>query len=201
MAGTHPDDIATSVARSGRPAKRAKGSGVSEKQGDEIEALFANPDKALANPLGPKAKVLAPPPEIVTNVQGSSAGAGSGEFHVYKASRRREYERLRAMDEDVEREKADRDWEEKRAEAKSKEDARLSKNRARREKQKARQAKTKGNGVADVPAEGQANGSQLVKKRLVPAKTMPTQDTAEDGNVPVADNAVETIGLTFMEDD
>lgn len=33
------------------------------------------------------------------NVQGSSAGAGSGEFHVYKQSRRREYERLKLMDE------------------------------------------------------------------------------------------------------
>lgn len=34
------------------------------------------------------------------NVQGSSAGAGSGEFHVYKQSRRREYERLKLMDEE-----------------------------------------------------------------------------------------------------
>lgn len=33
------------------------------------------------------------------NVQGSSAGAGSGEFHVYKQNRRREYERLKLMDE------------------------------------------------------------------------------------------------------
>jgi hypothetical protein len=31
------------------------------------------------------------------NVQGSSAGAGSGEFHVYKQARRREYERLKIM--------------------------------------------------------------------------------------------------------
>lgn len=36
---------------------------------------------------------------MMKNVQGSSAGAGSGEFHVYKAGRRREYERLKAMDE------------------------------------------------------------------------------------------------------
>ena len=33
------------------------------------------------------------------NVQGSSAGAGSGEFHVYKQNRRREYERLKLMEE------------------------------------------------------------------------------------------------------
>ena len=33
------------------------------------------------------------------NVTGSSAGAGSGEFHVYKQQRRREYERIQLMEE------------------------------------------------------------------------------------------------------
>ena len=37
------------------------------------------------------------------NVQGSSAGAGSGEFHVYKASRRREYERLKIMEDQAQK--------------------------------------------------------------------------------------------------
>lgn len=38
------------------------------------------------------------PHEMMKNVQGSAAGAGSGEFHVYKASRRREYERVKLME-------------------------------------------------------------------------------------------------------
>lgn len=38
---------------------------------------------------------------MMKNVQGSSAGAGSGEFHVYKASRRREYERLKLMEDEA----------------------------------------------------------------------------------------------------
>jgi hypothetical protein len=35
---------------------------------------------------------------MVKNVQASAAAAGSGEFHVYKHSRRREAERLKQMD-------------------------------------------------------------------------------------------------------
>ena len=38
-----------------------------------------------------------PPPDMVNHVQGSSAGVGSGEFHVYKMSRRNESERIEAM--------------------------------------------------------------------------------------------------------
>ena len=53
---------------------------------------------------GPKLKAMPPPPEIVANVQGSSAGAGSGEFHVYKASRRRENERVKMMDDELRKE-------------------------------------------------------------------------------------------------
>ena len=34
---------------------------------------------------------------MVNHVQGSSAGVGSGEFHVYKMSRRNESERIEAM--------------------------------------------------------------------------------------------------------
>lgn len=43
-------------------------------------------------------KTLRAPHEMMKNVQGSAAGAGSGEFHVYKASRRREYERVKLME-------------------------------------------------------------------------------------------------------
>ncbi|KAF2748407.1 DUF1168-domain-containing protein, partial [Sporormia fimetaria CBS 119925] len=67
---------------------------------NEVSALFAKPDREIHIPSSKSQKNLAAPPEIVANVQGSSAGAGSGEFHVYKASRRREYERLRLMDEE-----------------------------------------------------------------------------------------------------
>lgn len=70
-----------------------------EKQRGQLEKLLKDPSKPAYIPLPPKEKMFRPPREMMKNVQGSSAGAGSGEFHVYKASRRREYERLKMMDE------------------------------------------------------------------------------------------------------
>jgi hypothetical protein len=66
----------------------------------QLAKLLKDPAKPVSIPAPPKEKVYKVRYEgIVKNVQGSSAGAGSGEFHVYKQSRRREYERLKLMDE------------------------------------------------------------------------------------------------------
>lgn len=66
----------------------------------QLERLMKDPTKPVVLPTPPKEKTIRPPREMIKNVQGSSAGAGSGEFHVYKASRRREYERLKLMEEE-----------------------------------------------------------------------------------------------------
>jgi hypothetical protein len=64
-----------------------------------LDRLLKDPTKAAYIPPPPKDKTVRAPREMMKNVQGSSAGAGSGEFHVYKAGRRREYERLKLLDE------------------------------------------------------------------------------------------------------
>ena len=70
-----------------------------ERQRMQLNKLLKDPSKPAPVPAPPKEKTLRPPREMMKNVQGSSAGAGSGEFHVYKQNRRREYERLKLMDE------------------------------------------------------------------------------------------------------
>lgn len=70
-----------------------------ERQRVQLDRLLKDPTKPAYVPNAPKEKAIRPPREMMKNVQGSSAGAGSGEFHVYKASRRREYERLKLLDE------------------------------------------------------------------------------------------------------
>uniref|UniRef100_A0A8C4JI65 PRKR interacting protein 1 n=1 Tax=Dromaius novaehollandiae TaxID=8790 RepID=A0A8C4JI65_DRONO len=54
-----------------------------------------------------------PPPEFVRDVMGSSAGAGSGEFHVYRHLRRREYQRQDFMDAMAEKQKLDEEFQKK----------------------------------------------------------------------------------------
>ncbi|KAI6909933.1 hypothetical protein KC318_g13494 [Hortaea werneckii] len=137
-----------------------------------ISTLFAHPDRPVHIPdsstqnshTGPAA-----PPEIVTNVQGSSAGAGSGEFHVYKASRRRENERLKAMDEDNEREVKDREFEDRVGEMRRRDEEVLRRNREKREKAKARKKKG-GKGGGGEGADEKESGDAGTKRKLGPAR-------------------------------
>ncbi|KAI9893868.1 MAG: hypothetical protein M1814_005421 [Vezdaea aestivalis] len=140
-----PESIPTSQdPRSRRPTKRRALTPVSL-QANSVEALFAHPEREVHIPEAAtkdgKPKTLGPPPEIVANVQGSSAGAGSGEFHVYKASRRREYERIRLMEVEVTKEKEATEFRHSKEDWQKKDEAKTNKNKARREKQKARKLK------------------------------------------------------------
>ncbi|KAI1210387.1 uncharacterized protein F4807DRAFT_423213 [Annulohypoxylon truncatum] len=166
MSGEGPESIPTSAdPRSKRPTKKRALTPLSA-QAREVEVLFSKPDQEIRVPdpssssaLSSKKRALPPPPEIVTNVQGSSAGAGSGEFHVYKASRRREYERLRRMDEEVADERERAAFERAREERERRDDEKTRKNREKREKAKARKAgKGKNGGGGGGGGGGNKNG-------------------------------------------
>ncbi|EFW98881.1 duf1168 domain containing protein [Grosmannia clavigera kw1407] len=151
MSGDGPESIPTSAdRRSKRPVKKRALTPVSA-QAATVDALFAKPDQEIRIPAltitGDGAALVArraaAPPEIISNVQGSSSGAGSGEFHVYKASRRREYARLRQLDDEARHDRDKTEFESARTDREARDDDKTKRNREKREKARARKAKAK----------------------------------------------------------
>ncbi|CAK7274953.1 hypothetical protein SEPCBS57363_006428 [Sporothrix epigloea] len=175
MSGDGPESIPTSAdRRSKRPVKKRALTPVSA-QAAGLDALFAKPDQIIKIPQSADlARVRGSgPPEIISNVQGSSSGAGSGEFHVYKASRRREYARLRQLDEEAVKDREAQDFEINKREREMRDDEKTKRNREKREKAKARKTQGKQKG-------GQAGGNTLaVTETSTAASKKPTTATTK----------------------
>ncbi|KAF9346890.1 hypothetical protein BGX26_001609 [Mortierella sp. AD094] len=110
-----------------------------ELQKKQLDKLLEKIDKPVHIPersnqtRGPKE-----PKDYVKNVQGSSAGAGSGEFHVYRAMRRREYARLKNMELESKEEREQREHEEKLMAKRAADEEKTEKNRTKRQRRKQR---------------------------------------------------------------
>ncbi|XP_060803383.1 PRKR-interacting protein 1 homolog [Amyelois transitella] len=109
----------------------------------KLEKLMKNPDKPVIIPEPPKQKSLPSAPDFVRNVMGSSAGAGSGEFHVYRHLRRKEYARQKFIQEKSEKEKLEEEYHRKIEENRRAAEEKTAKKRAKRLKKK-NKAKLKG---------------------------------------------------------
>jgi len=199
-----PEAIPTSAdARSRRPVKRLRGANTAiASQANEIENLMWDPDRPVEIPaLSSEAKTkVAAPPEIVANVQGSSAGAGSGEFHVYKASRRRENERLRTMDEEAKKEEDDARWEEELEEKRLRDADKTAKNRAKRNKRKQRGKGGKEDTPGtDEPDETGEKAATVKKPLQVPKRPDGNEVAVKKESVPAGDAPGN--GITIHDDD
>lgn len=121
-------------------AQNAKDKDVTyESQRRRIEKLMENPDKTVDLPdtsLSISKKYE--PPDFVRNVMGSSAGAGSGEFHVYRHLRRKEMTRLKEMEESAKVEELDRKFKHELEEMKQRAETIKLKKKLKREKKKKR---------------------------------------------------------------
>lgn len=183
------------------PVNRHKLTAV-ERQRAQLDKLLKDPTKAAYVPPPPKEKTIRPAREMMKNVQGSSAGAGSGEFHVYKASRRREYERISLLEEAARKvcsftypldsntdiyiqEVEDAEFKRKREEAEANADAKTAKNRAKRQKKKGKAknaASESTHGATSSQREGgDGNDIPLKKRRLVNGRELVFRKQGEDG--------------------
>ncbi|XP_071859966.1 PRKR-interacting protein 1 homolog [Bombus fervidus] len=102
----------------------------------KLQKLMKNPEKPIILPERPKAKSTPTVPEFVRNVMGSSAGAGSGEFHVYRHLRRKEYARQKFIQEKGHKELLDEEYHRKIEENKRIAEEITAKKRAKRLKKK-----------------------------------------------------------------
>ncbi len=104
----------------------------------KLERLMKNADKPVHLPTQRKEKDPNKAPEFVYNVMGSSAGAGSGEFHVYRQIRRKETLRQNVLQARKERDDLDEAYQQKLRENERQAEERTAKKRKKRQKKKER---------------------------------------------------------------
>ncbi|CAL2037232.1 hypothetical protein CAEBREN_21080 [Caenorhabditis brenneri] len=130
-----------------------------------LERLQQNIDKPAPIPTK-KETLRAPkaPLEFVRNVVGSSAAAGSAEFHIYRNNRRKEQNRLDYIDAVAKKEELDQAYRHKVTKLQEKEDSKTAKKRAKRLRQKAaakkRKMAKKANDSDDSSSSGSDSGSE-----------------------------------------
>ncbi|XP_077150555.1 PRKR-interacting protein 1 [Ranitomeya variabilis] len=150
----------TGATKPARPKKEPQPLIIPKNATDEqrlkLERLLRNPDKVAPIPEKPKEWTPRSAPEFVRDVMGSSAGAGSGEFHVYRHLRRREYQRQDFMDSLSEKQKLDEDFQKKLRENQIQAEERTAKRRLKRlkNKEKKKMKKTEGKAGATKTENG-----------------------------------------------
>ncbi|TPX68468.1 hypothetical protein CcCBS67573_g07156 [Chytriomyces confervae] len=146
------------------PSKRARLTNALDIAKMKVDRLMERVDKPiiLQSRRNKEAKVRAPT-EFVRNVQGSSAGAGSGEFHVYRNLRRKEFARLKAMDVKDKMEKDKSEYEQRIEAVRLAEEQKTAKRRQKRRKRNVKGKKGAGKN-ADAESGSESEKGEKDKK-------------------------------------
>ena len=114
----------------------------------KVDKLMANPDKPVFIPERPKDRDVNKAQEFNHNIMGSSAGAGSGEFHLYRQMRRKEANRQAILGYRKRRDDANAEFHGLLEENEKAAAEKTAKKREKRQKKKANQKKKKKNQAA-----------------------------------------------------
>lgn len=148
--------------------------GFSDLQKNKIERLMADPEKPVHIPQSREWKLKDPDAlgEYVRNVMGSSAGAGSGDFHIYRGIRRRENQREGFRKAMAEKDKAKKEFQEWHENTRAAEAEKTSKKAEKRKKQK--EAKKR------AQEEAKAKKAKLAKKAEAKSEKSEIETKSED---------------------
>ncbi|XP_064536514.1 PRKR-interacting protein 1 homolog [Drosophila montana] len=146
----------------------------------KLEKLMKNPEKPVIIPEQRRDRdYMSSVPTFVRNVMGSSAGAGSGEFHVYRHLRRKEYARQKNIQNQSLREAADDAYQQKLDNNKRAAEERTAKKRAKRLKKKQRAKRPreqKPNEDQKPESESSGSASEAEDEVGTAAEELPSED-------------------------
>lgn len=121
----------------------------------KLERLMEHPERPVIIPEPARPRAPHEAPEFVRNVMGSSAGAGSGEFHVYRHLRRKEYARQKYIDQRAHEDQLDVDFRERVERNRRVAEERTAKKRAKRQRRKQKLKERRTSGKASAGSGGQ----------------------------------------------
>jgi len=136
----------------------------------KLEKLMANPDKPVRIPARPVDHEVNRAAEFNHNVMGSSAGAGSGEFHLYRQMRRKEQSRVKQLAYRKKRDELDAEFQHKLQENDKTAAERTEKKRLKRIKKKEKKKKkpkvAKQNSESEEESDSDMEDTAVVKSPI-----------------------------------